>query len=378
MGMLLSSLELVDFRNYETYALSDIGGLTVLIGVNGVGKTNILEATHLITSANSFRHSQINQIIRQGCNSARVRANLADGNRDLAFELYLEPGKKRFTINGKAKASTEIRGILPAVSFVPDDLEIAKKSSGVKRDTLDDLGSQLAKNYHVVRRDYEKVLRYKNRLLKDEAPQSLIDAMNDTFVECAAQLHCYRRALHNKIVPLVEARYYEIALSQDGFSSSYIASWDYLQQGDKTVSPGGSPHSVIERDYAKECLWKAIESYAAEERARKRCVVGPHNDKIAFFLADRDASQFASQGQQRSIVLAWKLAEVEVIRQTLGTNPILLLDDVMSELDSHRRDMLVNCVGNDIQTFITATDLSPFNDQLLSRARVVELSEACR
>lgn len=374
MGMLLSSLELVDFRNYETYSLSDIGELTVLIGKNGVGKTNILEAIHLITSANSFRHSQIGQMIRQGCDSGRVKAHLTDGNRDLTFGLTLEPGKKRFTINGKSKASTEVRGVLPAVSFIPDDLEIAKKSSGVKRDALDDLGSQLSKNYHIIRRDYEKVLRYKNRLLKEEAPQSLIDAMNDTFVECAAQMHCYRYALHRKMMPLVQLRYREIALSQDDFHSSYVASWDYLRQGAEALSVEGQTHYEAERNVAKERLWEAIKAYEAEERSRKRCVVGPHNDKIAFFLAGRDASQFASQGQQRSIVLAWKLAEVEVIRQTLGTNPVLLLDDVMSELDSYRRDTLVKCVGDDIQTFISATDLAPFNDQLLSRARVVTLS----
>ena len=378
MGMLLSSLELTDFRNCDCFALTDISGLTVLIGPNGVGKTNVLEAVNLVTSANSFRHSQISQIIRQGCSSAQVKAQLTDGNRDLSLSLQLEPGKKRFAVNGKAKASAEVRGMLPAVSFVPDDLELAKKSSSVKREALDDLGSQLAKNYHVIRRDYEKVLRYKNRLLKDEAPQSLIDAMNDTFVECAAQLHCYRHALHNKMVPLVEGHYSDIAPSQDRFSSSYAASWDYLERGEAAFARSGETKKVVERAYAKERLRDAIEVYAAEERARKRCIVGPHNDKISFFLGERDASQFASQGQQRSIVLAWKLSEVEVVRQTLGTNPILLLDDVMSELDIHRREMLVKCVGDDIQTFITATDLSPFNDSLLERANVVRIEDMSR
>ena len=101
--------------------------------------------------------------------------------------------------------------------------------------------------------------------------------------------------------------------------------------------------------------------------------MGPHNDKIAFALAGRDAAAFASQGQQRSIVLAWKLAEVELVRQTLGTNPVLLLDDVMSELDSGRRDTLVNFASEDIQTFITATDLDNFNPALLQRARIIAL-----
>ena len=127
------------------------------------------------------------------------------------------------------------------------------------------------------------------------------------------------------------------------------------------------------RDDVREDLQRALNERMDEEYMRRKSVVGPHTDVITFNLANKDASHFASQGQQRSIVLAWKLAEVELVKQTLGTTPVLLLDDVMSELDGSRRDKLVDFVTDDMQTFITATDLSGFNENLLERARVIRL-----
>ena len=127
------------------------------------------------------------------------------------------------------------------------------------------------------------------------------------------------------------------------------------------------------RDEARAALAEAIERRRAEERARRRALVGPHADKVEFFVDGRDASVYASQGQQRSIVLALKLAEVAVIEDVLGSRPVLLLDDVMSELDEHRRRMFLEHVKQDTQTFITTTNLSYFDDELLGRARVVTL-----
>ena len=375
MGMSLTSLRFECFRNYGQFELDDIGDLTVFIGPNGVGKTNVLEGVQLVTSAQSFRHSQINQLLMHEKDQARIWARVADENRLLDISLNLQPGKKRYTVNGKAKQSADVRGTLPAVAFVPDDLDLAKRSSSVKRNALDDLGVQVSKNYHVIARDYEKTLRYKNRLLKDDAPQDLIDALNDTFLTCASQLYCYRHALHRRITPLVEDGYAEISKSRERFGSSYLPSWDYLNNGEQDVEMAGfDGGETPNRESVRNSLERALERFGEEERRRRRSLVGPHNDKLAFYLGERDASRYASQGQQRSIVLAWKLAEVEIVRQTLGVNPILLLDDVMSELDEARRDMLVSCVGDDIQTFITATDLSPFNDKLLSRANIVTLA----
>lgn len=365
MGLRITGIRLSGFRNHDGFALSDLGSLTIIVGRNGIGKTNVLEAIQLLTSASSFRHPQIAQLLREEGHPARIEMDATDGNRRITTALALEPGKKRYTVNGKAKQTADVKGMLPAVTFTPDDLELAKKSSSVKRAALDELGAQLSRNYYVICRDYEKTIRYKNRLLKDEAPRDLIEAIDETLVTCGSQLFCYRRALYGRIVPVIAGYYAEIAESREEFSSEYVESWSHLV-GER----GGGE---VDRDRARELLAEALARHAVEERARRRALVGPHNDKITFTLGGRDAAAFASQGQQRSIVLAWKLAEVELTRQMLGVEPVLLLDDVMSELDEKRRAMLVRFVSEETQTFITATDLSGFDQSLLSRARVVEL-----
>ena len=371
----IRSLSLFRFRNYEKFELEGLGDLTIFVGKNGVGKTNILEGIALMTSASSFRHAQIAQLVRQDDESARITMDVSDGNRRINSQLLLEPGKKRYLVNGKAKSAVDVRGVLPSVAFTPDDLELAKKSSRVRRDVLDDMGIQLSRSYSIVRRDYEKTVRYKNRLLKDEASQALVESINETLVVCGSQLFCYRFELFNRLMPVMQHNYSAIARhagadEPEELSAVYLPSWDYLDdENGAGLLEGQGP----KRERVRQILSDSLVKHAEYERIRKRSLVGPHNDKIDLFLAGRDVSDYASQGQQRSVVLAWKLAEVELVDQSLGVSPVLLLDDVMSELDADRRDMLVRFVTDDTQTFITATDLSGFNEELLKRARVVEL-----
>ncbi|MBR0404742.1 MAG: DNA replication and repair protein RecF [Eggerthellaceae bacterium] len=374
--MKIADLEFFNFRNYEHFELSDIGDLVVLHGPNAVGKTNVLEGIHLVTAATSFRNAQIGQLVRQGSANARISAELSDGQRQMTTTLFMEAGKKRYQVNGKNKTASDIRGTLPAVSFIPDDLDLAKKSSSIKRNSLDNLGVQLSKSYNVVYRDYEKALKYKNRLLKDDSPQPLIDAINETLLTVATQLYCYRRSLFERMMPLVQDQYCKLAQSGELFGATYQPSWLRVQERfpGLTSFPEESVQTM-EREDVRTYINDAFVGYNGEEVRARRAFVGPHNDQIAFELDGKDASTFASQGQQRSIVLAWKLAEVQLVEQMTGANPVLLLDDVMSELDASRRDMLVEAVGDKVQTFITATDLSSFNKSLIDRAQIVRCGD---
>ena len=369
--MKIRSLTFNDFRNYNQLALDDLGQLTIFIGHNAVGKTNILEGVQLLTSASSFRHPQISQLIKEGKRASRIVMQAGDGNRDIEVALLLEPGKKRYTVNGKQKGAADVRGIMPSVIFTPDDLELAKKSSSVKRAALDDLGVQLTRNYYVVRRDYEKTVRYKNRLLKEEASTALVESINETLLTCGVQLYCYRRALFARMVPHVSRAYGELSGGSEEFTATYRASWD--RENDVLAEKGISESAS--RDEVRSIMSENLRSFFDEERRRHRCVIGPHNDEVVFALAGRDAASFASQGQQRSIVLSWKLAEVKMVREVLGISPVLLLDDVLSELDEFRRETLVQFVTDEIQTFVTATDLSGFHEELLSRAQVINMEK---
>lgn len=380
MTLHIESLVFRNFRNYETLALGGLGEITVLVGQNAIGKTNIIEGVQLLTALTSFRHATRDQLIRHGSESARLEAAVSDGNRALEITLALDDKSRKYQLNGKAKRPGDLKGLVPSVIFTPDDLDLVKGSMTGRRAALDTLGSQVNKNYYALRRDYEKVIRHKNRLLKDEADPALVEAINEMVVTCGAQLVCYRTALFARLVPHIVEKYRQISQGREMLSAVYVPSW---ARPAATANAAGSPpafvvpspeeHTPLQRDEARESLARALHERAGEERRRGRAVVGPHADEITFLLDSQDASLFGSQGQQRSIVLAYKLAEAAVIEEVLEQKPVLLLDDVMSELDGTRRAALVEAMERGSQTFITTANLAYFDRDMLNRSNVVSL-----
>ena len=366
MGLMLERIAFVDFRNYPRFELGGLGPLTVFVGPNAVGKTNIIEGIQLLTAQTSFRNPTAAQMVRQGAPFARLDSWASDGSRELQFTLQVVDGKKKRLLNGKPKRAADLRGIVPSVAFTPDDLELARSASAPRRDALDVLGAQLSANHHRIRSDYEKALRGKNRLLRDEAPDDLVASMDEIMVMVGAQLTCYRAALFARLVKAMTGFYDQISSGKERLEASYTPSWlphDPDRPG--LVTPT--------RDEARRCLEAALSARRGEERARRRSVVGPHADHLDFFIDGRNAAVYGSQGQRRSLVLAFKLAETSLIEDMLDQKPVLLLDDVMGELDADRRRALLAFALDDLQTFITTTGLSYFSDDLLSRADVVRL-----
>lgn len=366
MDLSISHISFANFRSYERFDLADVGPLTVLVGPNAVGKTNVIEGIGLLTSQSSFRHAPVDQLVRTGASFGRLEADVTDGSRQLKLEVQLAEGRKKHLLNGKAKRTADLKGLVPSVTFTPDDLELAKGAMAVRRSTLDALGSQLSANHYLIRRDYEKVLRHKNRLLKDEAPPALVEAMNETLVTCGAQLSCYRAALFEKLAASMASYYAEITDGAERLEAGFVPSWE-------EHDPLAFSTHAFGRDEARAAMVEALARRGGEERVRRRALVGPHADRIEFFIDGRNAALFGSQGQQRSVVLAFKLAEASLIQDILHQKPVLLLDDVMSELDAARRRALVAFISGDIQTFITTTNLAYFDDDLLGTARIVEL-----
>ena len=397
MTLRIDRISFRDFRSYERLELSELGALTVLHGPNAAGKTNIVEGIQLLTAQGSFRHPTVSQLVRMGAPAAHIEAHATDGSRDLTLALALAEGKKRFELNGKPKKAVDLKGVVPSVTFTPDDLTLAKGPHAGRRAALDTLGSQLSRNHYLIRRDYEKVLRHKNALLKDEAPAALLQSVNDMVITCGAQLVCYRAALFERVAAAMRRHYAQIAEGEQ-LGAVYEPSWAVSRETCRLQGSGvsretpsvGAPAAAgvaavpvadaatpapaaLTRDAARKALAAALEERFAEERARRRALVGPHADHVTFTIDGRDAGLFASQGQQRSIVLAFKLAEAAVVEDVIGQKPVLLLDDVMSELDAHRRRALVSFILRDIQTFITTANLDYFDRDLLAAARVVRL-----
>ena len=366
MDLSISHISFRNFRSYAAFNLDGIGPLTIFVGPNAAGKTNIVEGIQLLTAQSSFRNPTVEQLVNADAPFGRLEADVSDGSRQLKMELQLADGKKRYLLNGKPKRTVDLKGLIPSVTFTPDDLELAKGPMSVRRSALDALGSQLSANHYLIRRDYEKVLRHKNRLLKDEAPIALVEAMNETLITCGAQLSCYRSALFEKLARSMASYYAEITDGTEALQACYVPSWE-------AHDPDAAATYSFGRDEARQALTAALAARAADERIRRRALVGPHADRIEFFIDGKNATVYGSQGQQRSAVLAFKLAEATLIQDILHQKPVLLLDDVMSELDAARRRALVAFISGDIQTFITTTNLAYFDDDLLAAARVVEL-----
>lgn len=349
----ITDISLKNFRSYDEMKLHDVGELTVFVGPNASGKTNAVEAIQLLTALTSFRNATVGELVRRGEQHARIEASLTDGNRllDVGLQLESDPPGRHFLLNGKRRPAKEIRGTLPSVTFTPDDLNLVKGSDRHRRREVDLLGMQLNANYFQLVRDYDKVLRQKNRLLKESAPMPLLEAANEVFAKVGEQLTSYREALFNRLMPHIAAHYADISESREAFAAEYVRSWD-----------------------EESTLADAIDLRA--EAARGRALAGPHLDKASFYIDGLDAQLFASQGQQRSVVLACKLAEAEVVEEMLGQLPVLLLDDVMSELDERRRAALVKGLLEGKQTFITTANIDYFDKAMLDRARIVELGRA--
>ena len=373
MGLSLNTVSLIDFRSWRTLLLSDIGPMTVLLGPNAVGKTNVLEAVQLLCAQTSFRHAPARDVIRHGAHAARIEASCSGDGRSLDFSVYFEDAQRVYSLNGKRKQPSQLRGILPAISFTPDDLAIAKRASGVRRDAIDSLGAQLNKNYYLIRKDYDKVVRYKRRLLKEEASLDLVESINASLVTCGAQLFCYRAALLSRLAEHAVLNYAGISSGTEKLAVSYDPSWNAFDK------EGASSCVLrIEPDEAREHISRALNQVLVRERSARRCLVGPHADCISFLLDGHDAADFGSQGQQRSVVLAWKMAEVSLVKETCGQYPVLLLDDVMSELDAPRRKAFMKFLGRGPQTIVTTTNLGYFDEDALATARVVDLSDYVR
>ncbi len=366
MSLRIEHITFSDFRNYEALDLNGISDLTVFVGPNAVGKTNIVEGIQLLTAQSSFKHPTSLQMIRQGATSARLAADVSDGNRELSIALSLSEGKRSFSLNGKMKRTADLKGLAPSVSFTPDDLQLSKGSMSLRRDAIDAMGSQMSRNHYLIRKDWDKVLRQKNMLLKDEADVLMLESINDLVITCGAQLTCYRAALFAKLSAYMESYYSEIAGSSERMDAKFAPSW--AREGEWL-----SRDEALTKGDARSLLAEALKEKLSEERIRRRSLVGPQADRIEFFVGGKQVSVYGSQGQQRSVVLAFKLAEVSLIRDILSQQPILLLDDVMSELDEHRRRSLVQFVSSDIQTFITTANLAYFDKDLLAHADIVQL-----
>lgn len=372
MSIYARTLSVTEYRSFPSFELDLARGVTVLVGRNAVGKTNLVEALQLLTSGRSFRKPSPRELVRAGGPRCSMKLTLEGEGRVIDMGCVVEDGKRSFMRNGKRCRAAGVRGVVPSVLFCPDDLDLVKRGARLRREALDGFGIQLNESYAQLASTYERTVEQRNSLLKEPfCTRDLLDAWNDSIASTGAALTVHRLALLSRIREHLIDVYTGLS-GGEAADVSYVPSWD---ASDVTPLPAAADASSradrIEAVRAR--IASALDERAGEELRRGITLVGPHRDEIAFTIDGRDARTFASQGQQRSLVLAWKIAEVEVTREILGRPPLLLLDDVMSELDETRRQAFLGLVGGGVQTVITTTNLGYFDDSALERAKVVKI-----
>ena len=334
--MIIKSIELRNYRNYEELDIHFDSHTNILYGDNAQGKTNILEAAYMSGTTKSHKGSRDKEIIRFNQNESHIRTIVRKNEKDYQIDMHLRKnGAKGVAINKiPIKKASEIFGILNIVFFSPEDLNIIKNGPSERRRFIDLELCQLDKLYLSDLSSYHKILNQRNRLLKDICyRQELID----TLPVWDAQLLSYGRNIIKKRRQFVE----ELN--------------EIITEIHSKIS-GGKEHLVLKYEPSIDDIFFEDELMRAKNKDLKICqtTVGPHRDDLLFSIENVDIRKYGSQGQQRTSALSLKLSEIDLVKRSINNTPVLLLDDVLSELDSSRQNYLLNII-NDIQTIIKFT-----------------------
>ena len=328
--MRVERLWLTDFRNYESADVSPAPGLTVVVGDNGEGKTNLLEAVGYLATLGSFRGAPRDALVRRGCDRAVVRAEIdraPEGRRSTIEAELPTAGRDRVLVNRQPlRRARDLLGALRVVVFSPDDLALVKGGPAERRRYLDDTMVAVDPRLDAVRDEFERVLRQRNALLRQAAGAggrlagdlaTTLEVWDERLASAGERLGVARADLCGRLEPLVAKRYAQVAGNGAHVGLVYDAPWR---------EPG---------------LSAALVSARADELRRGISLVGPHRDEIALSVDGLPARTHASQGEQRSLALALRLGAHALVTDVIGVAPVLLLDDIFSELDADRSSALV-------------------------------------
>ena len=346
--MIVKSVSLDFFRNYVHLDADFHPGVNVIVGDNAQGKTNLLEAVAYLSSASSHRARYDKEMIQLGVDHAFIKGEIFSHDRDHTLEVALHRGARR-TIdhNGvKLKTAGELSGILNTVLFCPEDLYLIREGAAARRRFLDDCICQLRPRYAVALAEYKKLYEHKLRILKDsEEKPSLLDTLDDfslRMAQCGAILIHYRAHFMKRLKEVAPPIHSDCSGGRERLGLRY-------ETVSTVTDPEAAPRELLPQLLAHQ------ESHRRAEIESRSCLSGPHKDDITVEIDGNPAKTFASQGQTRTAALALKLAARDIFFRDTGEWPVLLLDDVLSELDSRRQEFVMNRITSG-QVFITCCE----------------------
>ncbi len=379
--MFLQHLHLQNFRNYSSQSVAFTAPKTILLGDNAQGKSNVLEAVELLATLKSHRTSRDRDLVKEGASIGHIKAQLQKDLGISELNLVLRNGGRRAAIlNGETlKRQQDFLGNLNAVQFSSLDIDLVRGGPGGRRIWIDTLLTQLEPVYAYILQQYNHVLKQRNAFIKQRTDDEDIDTASarqpkDTESSAAeiaiwdAQLATAgtrvirrRSRVLNRLIPLAQGWHQSISGDAEQLLIRYQPNVPLTEDPLTTDDPLTIQQAFLDK----------IQSRAVAEYHQRTSLVGPHRDDIDFSINQTPARQYGSQGQQRTLVLALKLAELELIEAVIGEPPLLLLDDVLAELDLKRQNQLLETIQDRFQTIITTTHLGSFDSQWLKESQIL-------
>ena len=353
--MFIENLALNNYRNYDNADINFSDGINILYGDNAQGKTNIIEAIYMTATTKSHRGSKDKEIIEFGKDESHIRTELKKNDIGHRIDIHLRKNKsKGIAIDMiPIKRSADLFGMINIILFSPEDLSIIKNGPSERRRFMDMELCQLNRVYYNNLSTYNKILNQRNNQLKEDMygkNQDILDVWDSQLIDYGLKIIKERNNFINMINEIIEEIHGHLTNDKESLKLIY----------DKNVSENIFSIELCEKRNVDIRMMNTS--------------VGPHRDDIIFMINDIDVRKFGSQGQQRTVALSLKLAEIELVKRIINDNPILLLDDVMSELDTKRRDALLSSISS-IQTIITCTGYDDFIKERLNIDKIYKIEQ---
>lgn len=360
IDMKIQNLNLKNFRNYNKLDISFNDKLNIIIGNNAQGKTNILEAIYYLSITKPISINNDKSIIMRDKEGTSISTVVVDKDSSNKLTVNVTSNGKKLLINSnEIKKHSDFIGILKVILFTPDSLGIIKEGPGNRRRFLNIEISQLYVRYINILNEFNVILKQRNEYLKiireGNYNKEYMNILNEKFISLSIDIYKYRKKFIDLLNRYIGSIFKDIS-SYEGLSLRYITNID-----------------LSDMNNIEKVLMEKIDAGFNREVIYGSTLIGPHRDDFSFILEDNDLLLYGSQGQLKMAVLALKLAEIEVFKDICGENPVILLDDLFSELDINKRNKVINYLNKDMQTIITTTDLSNVDEEYINNSYIFEI-----
>lgn len=361
--MILNKISLINYRNYRKENISFGPGINVIIGDNAQGKTNILEAIYVLAITKSYRSNNDINLIRFNEDLFVIKGNIKTNNMIKDLQISFDMNKKITKINSKQiKRISDYITNFNTILFAPEDLEIIKGSPSIRRNLLNIEIGQINNRYINLYNEFNKILKSRNDYLKmlginSYSDERYLNILTDSLIEREVPIYNNRKNFLDRINLYIGDIFYNIT-GIKGLHIVYESSIDL---------------SSIDSENFKEKIKEKYRKNKIKEINQGMTLYGPHRDDFLFYIDDKDMKFFSSQGQQKLAIIAFKLAEIKIFKEDTGEEPVLLLDDIFSELDKYKKNRLIKYLNDDIQVIITANDTKDISKKLLDNAKIYKI-----